>query len=66
MMCGGKTKCAIYRDKKFCSKFSERSRNGICECRHARLTCEAEHCVLQPDCHIYAERMKMRLKKTEK
>lgn len=61
MMCGGKSKCAIYRNKKACSKFSERSKNGVCQCRHARLTCEAERCAFESTCPIYAELVKKAL-----
>lgn len=46
-MCAGKTECEIYRNKKYCSKFEEKSDvYGVCACRHALHQCEVGSCVL--------------------
>lgn len=50
-MCSGKTLCDIYRDKKYCRKVEEKQNDrGICNCRHAALTCEVGRCVMEEFC----------------
>lgn len=52
-MCAGKTKCKIYRDKKYCSKSAEKNgSDGVCVCRHAVRPCDVEICWYEETCHI--------------
>lgn len=65
-MCRGKRFCEIYRDKKYCQKRTEREDpNGICDCRHARWSCEIGECGIGEDCYIYEQEQEAR-KKTER
>ena len=47
-----KTKCKIYRDKKYCSKAADKMRYGAeCDCRHACRACEVnEECSMKGFC----------------
>ncbi len=45
-VCAGKTKCEIYRQKKYCRKTGALPENYECAgCRHAKRQCEVAHCV---------------------
>ena len=45
-VCAGKTKCEIYRQKKYCRKNANVDENHECVgCRHAKRQCEVGHCV---------------------
>lgn len=50
-MCAGKTKCEIYRDKRYCRRAEERTgAGGVCDCRHAIRPCEVSICGRERAC----------------
>ena len=45
-VCAGKTKCEIYRQKRYCRKTWVLPENYECAgCRHAKRQCDVGHCV---------------------
>lgn len=49
--CSGKTMCDIYRNKRYCRKLDEKQNDrGVCDCRHAALTCKVDRCVMESIC----------------
>ena len=54
--CSGRIRCDIYRDKKYCSKLSEKQNDfGVCHCRHAVRICKVERCGFEEFCKMKDE-----------
>lgn len=48
--CGGRVDCEIYRQKKYCRRGDHAEEGEVCNCRHAKYTCEVEDCSLIKMC----------------
>lgn len=56
-----RTKCDIYREKRFCRKAEEKERSGVCDCRHAVYPCGAgDFCSMAKTCAQATEETKLR------
>lgn len=54
-----KTRCEIYRNKRFCRTATEKEKDGVCDCRHAVYSCEAgELCFMTRNCHAAPDKAK--------
>ena len=59
-VCAGKTKCEIYRQKKYCRKSANVDENNECVgCRHAKRQCDVGYCVFSVNgwCKALEERL---------